>query len=495
VPTGGPFGDAARKEVNLIARLRPDVTIEQAASEIVALSEQLDVDAAPNAIRGLVPIVRPFADVVIGDVRAPMLYLFTAVALVLLIASANVANLLLMRAEARRGELALRVALGAARGRIVSEVLIESLILALVAGVAGLVLAEWSLGAFVRLAPDGLPRAESVRIDGTVLVFSVGVVLVTALLAGLAPALFSMRAELMSHLRAASAGVTGPGIRISGRQILVVTQIALVVTVLAAAGLLIRSFLRLQTVDLGLSADRLVLVELHVPPGRLADRRRHAAFLDQISGRLQSAPAISAATPVNLQPFSGQGWDVPRMTAEGQDAQQSTRNPSLNLESIHPNYFEALQVPLVRGRSFAASDREGAAAVAIVSEDVANQLWPGDDPIGRRLKMGRIDSPDAWYTVVGVAGPTRYRELMQPRPTLYLPAAQFQMTATMMVLRTTASLELVTSIARAEVQALDRAIEVMRREFRTWLARQVQCLLSRHFRRHRCCCQPLVSTR
>ena len=154
------------------------------------------------------------------------------------------------------------------------------------------------------LAPDGLPRAESIRIDGTVMAFSVGVVLVTAILAGLAPAVFSMRAELMSHLRAASAGVTAPGIRISGRQILVVTQIALGRDRAGRGRFIDPSFVRLQTVDLGLSADRLVLVELHVPPGRLADRRRHAAFLDQISGRLESAPAISAATPVNLRPFS-----------------------------------------------------------------------------------------------------------------------------------------------------------------------------------------------
>ena len=462
VPTDGPFGDAARREVNLTARLRPGVTIQQATSELVALSGQLEARAPADSIRGLVPVVRPFADVVLGDVRAPLIYLFGAVGLVLLIASANVANLLLMRVESRRGECALRAALGASRTRILVEILVESLIVAVLAGITGVATASWVLGALMALVPNGVPRAESVGIDATVILFSVGVVFATALLAGFAPALLSTRTELTAQLRAASSGLTGSRAALRGRRTLVVTQVALAITVLAAAGLLIRSFLSLQSVDVGLPADRLVLVELHVGQERLADRRRHAQFLDEITARLESVSSISAATPVNLQPFSGQGWDLPHITAEGQDAEQSARNPSLNVESIHPNYFETLQVPIVRGRSFAASDRERMPAVAIVSEDTASRLWARSDPIGKRLKMGRIDSPGAWYTVVGVAGQTRYRELMRPRPTLYLPAAQFQMTATMIVLRTTAPVELVASVARARVQALDRTIQVMR---------------------------------
>ena len=237
VPTNGPFGEAARREVNLIARLRSGVTIEQATSEIVALNERLEAEAPANAIRGLFPVVRAFADVVVGDIRTPMLALFGAVGLVLLIASANVANLLLMRAEARRGELALRAALGASRSRILSQVLVESLVIAVLAGVAGLAIALWSLQALITLVPDGLPRAESVRIDATVLSFSLGVVLVSALLAGLAPALLSMRADLVSQVRATTNGITSSaGSR--GRRALVVAQVALAVTVVAAAGLL-----------------------------------------------------------------------------------------------------------------------------------------------------------------------------------------------------------------------------------------------------------------
>jgi putative ABC transport system permease protein len=459
-PTTGPFGDA-RREVNLVGRLRPGVTLEQAASEITTLSRRLDADAPPSSLRDLVPVVRPFADVVVGDVRGAMLALFGAVGLVLLIASANVANLLLMRSEARRVELALRAALGAGRGRIVRQVLAESVVLAALAGVTGFAVTWWTLQPLVRLVPDGLPRVESVRIDVMVVVFSIAVVFLTALLAGLAPAFLSMRADLVSQLRGGGHGITrSSGTR--GRRTLVVAQVALAVVVIAAAALLIQTVQRLQSVDLGMPADRLVLLDLHIPQAKYVDRRRHTQFLDDVIAQLEAVPTISAATPVNVSPFSGQGWDLPRFTAEGQDADRLAANPSLNLESIHPNYFETLAVPIVRGRAFTAADREGAMDVAIVSEDVAVRIWPGENPIGRRLKMGGLGSQNPWYTVVGVAGQTRYREVVTPRPTLYLPAAQFQMTATMLVLRTTSSLELIASLARDRVRTVDRDVHVMR---------------------------------
>jgi putative ABC transport system permease protein len=461
VPTSGPFGDAARREVNLIARLRPGVTIEQATSEIAGLTQRLEAAAPADTLRGLIPVVRSFVDVVVGDVRTAMVALFGAVGLVLLIASANVANLLLMRGEARRGELAVRVALGAGRGRILRQVLAESLVLAAVAGVAGFAVTWWSLRALITLVPDGLPRVESVRIDATVVLFSIAVVFVTALLAGLAPALLSIRADLVSQLRSGGRGATGAAAA-HGRRTLVVAQVALAVTIVAAAGLLIRSVLRLQSVDLGLPAHRLVLIELDMPQTKYTERRRHAQFLDDVTARLEAVPAISAATPVNVSPFSGQGWDLPRFTADGQSAEQAAANPSLNLESIHPNYFETFEVLLVHGRAFTAADREGAIDVAIVSDDLATRTWPGENPIGKRLKMGGPDSQGTWYTVVGVAAQTRYRELASPRATLYLPAAQFQMTATMLVLRTTAPLELVASLARDRVRTVDSDVQVMR---------------------------------
>lgn len=462
VPTGGPFGDAARSEVDLLARLRPGVTLEQAASELTALTRRLEADAPPNLPRGLVPVVRSFEDVVVGDVRTAILALFAAVALVLLIASANVANLLLMRGEARRSELALRAALGARRGRIVRQLFAESLVLALAAGTAGLAVTWCSLQMLIAVIPDGLPRVESVRIDLTVVLFTIGTAFVTALLAGLAPAVSSMRRDLLSQLRSGGTGVTGSPVR-RGRRVLVVVQVALAVTIVAAAGLLTRTLLQLQSVEIGLSADRLVFVHLPLPQTKYADRARHEQFLDEVMSRLEAIPTIAAATPVNVPPFSGEGgWDVPRFAAEGQGVDRAAANPALNLESVHPSYFETFGVALVRGRGFTETDRPGAPEVAIVSEDVAAQTWPGEDPIGKRIKMGGEDSRAPWHTVVGVAAPTRYRELTKPRPTLYLPAAQFQMTAQMLVLRTTASVDLVASLARDSVRSVDPDVQVMR---------------------------------
>ena len=461
VPATAPFADASRREVNLIGRVRPGVTLEQASTEITALAGRLDAGAPPGTPRDLVPVVRSFTDVVVGDARGAMLALFSAVCLVLLIATANAANLLLMRGEASRGELALRIALGAGRGRIVRQAIAESFVLTLAAGIAGILGAWWILQGLAALAPDGLPRPESIRLDAAVIFFAGVAVLLTAVLAGAAPAILGTREEVGAQLRATRGATTGSG-AFRGRRALVVAQIALAVAVVAAAGLMVRSIARLQAVDLGLPAHDLVLVDLHLPHAKYASRGRHARFLDDAIAQLEGVPAIAAVTPVNLSPFSGQGWDLPGFTAEGQDDDEASTNPSLNIESIHPNYFETFAVPIVSGRAFREADREGSLEVAIVSEDLAARTWPGDTAIGKRLKMGRPSSDGAWYTVVGVARSTRYREVAAPLPTLYLPAAQFQMTATLLVLRSHASLELLTTIARDRIRGVDPDVQVLR---------------------------------
>jgi predicted permease len=322
-------------------------------------------------------------------------------------------------------------------------------------------MAWWGLRALIALVPGGLPRVDFVPIDIGVVLFTGAVAVVTAAMAGVAPALALARADLMADLRAGGRGVAGSSARY-GRQLLVVVQVALAVAIVAAAGLLTRSLLRLQAVDLGLSAGRLVFVELAVPPG-LAGSPRHARFLDEVVSRLQDVPGVAAATPVNAPPFTGiSGWDVPVFTAEGQGVHEAAMNPALNLESIHPGYFDTVGVTLLRGRPFNAADREGTVSVAIVSADVAARTWPGQDPIGRRLKMGDPESADGWLTVVGIVAPTRYRELAAARPTLYLPARQFLDTAQTLVLRTALPVEQVTSAVRSGIAAVDPAVRVMR---------------------------------
>jgi putative ABC transport system permease protein len=459
---GNPaFREGVLRDVDLVARLRPVATIEQARSELAGVTSRLEADAPPDALRGRTPVVRSYEDVVVGDVRPALLLLFGAVGLVLLIASANAANLLLLRGEARRPELALRVALGAGRGRLARQLLAESLLLALAAGIVGLAVSWWTLHAVVALVPDGLPRAESVRADAGVVAFTVAMAFLTAALAGLAPALSLARADLAAHLRSGGRGATGSAAR-WGRRGLVVAQVALAVTVVAAAGLLTRSLLRLQAVDMGLAADRLVFVRLALPRAKYADGTRHLQFLKDVVAELEAAPGIEGATPVHTPPFAGTGgWDAPEFTAEGQGVERAATNPSLNLESIHPNYFETFGVTLVRGRGFTESDRRGAPDVAVVSEDVAARTWPGEDPIGKRVKLGGLESSEPWRTVVGVAGPTRYRELRAPRPTLYVPAEQFIAAAEMLMLRTSSPLTLVAGLVRERVRAVDPDVPVL----------------------------------
>ena len=445
--------------VDLIARLRRGATIEQAASELGGLTARLESEAPPDATRGLTPVVRSYEDVVVGDVRLTLFVLFAAVGLVLLIASANVANLLLMRAQGRRVEMAIRATLGASRSRLARQMLAESLVLALASGAAGLAVTWWGLPAVIALVPDGLPRVDSIRLDAGVFGFAMAIAFITSALAAMAPALSASRIDLVSQSRS---GMRGSGAR-QGRRTLVVVQVALAITVVAAAGLLTRSVLQLEAADMGLTAEELVLVRLALPRAKYVERDRRLQFLDDVVTELEATPGIAGATPVNTPPFAGTGgWDASTFTAEGQSADRARENSSLNVESIHPNYFATVGVSLIRGRGFRPADREGAPHVVIVSEDVAARTWPGTEPIGKRLKLGGATSEDPWRTVVGVARRTRYRELREPRATVYLPAAQFMFAADAIVLRTASPAGVVAGAARERIRAIDPAVHVMR---------------------------------
>ena len=449
-----------RVDVDLIGRLRRGVTLEQARGELQTLTAVLEERGPASAPRGMTVVAHSYDEVVTGDVRAALLMLFAAVTFVLLVASANVANLLLLRAEARRRELAIRAALGGGRRRLMRQLISESVLLAGIAAVAGLVVAWFALDALVALVPEGVPRVESIRIDWAVVLFTIAVTLATAAAAGVAPAILSAGRDLTSHLRGARV-TTASGSR-RGRRMLVATQVALAVVVVAGAGLLTRSLLRLQALETGMAAERLVFVQLALPEAKYNDRTRHLQFLDRAVAELEAVPDISGATPVNAAPFSGTGgWDA-LFTAEGQSADRAAANPLLNLEAIHPNYFATVGVPIVRGRAFTRADRQGAPEVAIVSEDVAARAWPGEDPVGKRVKFGGGDSPFAWRLVVGVARPTRYRELREPRPTLYLPAEQFIISAQMLVVRSAAPLTRVSSMVRDRLRRVDPDVRVMR---------------------------------
>lgn len=450
------------RDVELVGRLRPGVTIEQASSELASMLARLDAAQTGPSFVEFRPVVRAYKDVVVGNIDRALLLLFAAVGLILVIAAANVANLLRMRGETRRSELAVRAALGASRGRLVAAIAAESLVVALLAAGVGLVLSHWGLQTVTSVVPDGLPRLASIRTDPVIVVFTTGVAFLAAAVAGLAPALAASRIDLVAHLRAGGRGAIGLG-RARGRQLLVAAQVALAVTVVAAAGLLGRSLQRLQAVDMGLATDRLVFAELDPPGDRYADQNLRRQFLEAVTARIGEAPGIEAVTPINVQPFAGAtGWDLPRFTAEGQAADQVAMNPVLNFEAVYVPYFSTLGITIVRGRSFTDADREGAPRVAIVSDAMAAHTWPGQDPIGRRLKYGGIDSQREWLTVVGVAATTRYRELVTPRPTLYIPAEQFMSSAGRLAIRTNSDPAFVAGVVADAVQAVDPIVRVTR---------------------------------
>ncbi|HEY7511269.1 MAG TPA: ABC transporter permease, partial [Vicinamibacteria bacterium] len=418
----GTLREAVRQENVLLARLRPGVTREQAGLELQGLVGRLEVER--GGPRGLTVVVRSFDDVVVGDVRPAMLVLLAAVGLVLLIACANTANLMLVRGEARRSELAVRAALGASRGTLARQLLAESLLIALAAGLAGLLAARGALPLVLALVPGGLPRLEAVRIDATVALVTAALALVSAALAGVAPALFAARTDVASRLRSGRSHGAADAAR--GRRVLVVGQVALAVAVVAAAGLLARSLLRLQRVDMVLDADRLVVVALAFAPAGEKEAPMPPRFHDEVVTRLRGIPGVESATPVNNPPLAGvSGWDAPRSRAEGQTVELARGNPSLNVEAVYPNHFRTLGVPMRRGRAFTADDGPKAPLVAVVSADVAQRFWPSQDPIGKRIRMGLEDPDEPWRTVVGVVAPIRYRDLAVARPTLYVPAVQF----------------------------------------------------------------------
>lgn len=456
VPTNGPFGDAARREIDLVARLQPGKTIGEATSALQAVLDREEREAGAGGVRS-VANVRRFEDAVTGASRQPLLALLAAVALLLVVACANVANLQLMRAEDRRGELAVHVALGAGRARLVRLVLLEMLALSVAAAALGTPFAWWGVQGLLAVLPAALPRLDGVRMDAGVAAFVVALPLVMTAIASLPAVLFVRRGSIVEELAHGSRRTAASS---RGRRVLVVAQVAFAVAIVAAAGALVRGLIQLRTLDTGLSEDRLLFAELSLS-GAAADRARHAQVLDAVVDRVLALPGVVAATPVNAWPYGG-SWDVPVFTAEGQDAATAAANPALNFEAIGPRHFLTLGVAVVRGRAFSSDDRAGTTRVAIVSEDVATRTWPGADPIGRRLKIGGVDSSEVWLTVVGVAAGTRYRELAAARPTLYLPAAQFLDTAERLAIRTAAAPASVAPLIRGQVEALDPGIRVLR---------------------------------
>src|SRR5213080_1344628 len=361
-------------------------------------------------------------DVAIGDVRRPLLILLSAVGLVLLIACANGANLLLARASARRREMAVRHALGAGHARLVRQLLTESTLLALAAGIVGVVLAGSGLQALLAVWPHALPRTPEIALDAQVLAFSLGLALVTGVAFGLLPAWRASAPGIEQSLREDAPGATGGRRRLQST--LVVSEVTLALVLLVGAGLLVRSFIRLSNVNPGFDTRDVLAARIRLTPARYSAGAQQKLFFDNMLGSLQAHSGVQSAGLASTLPLSGNMF---MLVFDPRTVRPDYPEPVMILRSsdISPDYFTTFRIPIRRGRSFTAQDRAGAPPVAVINRATADQLWPGQDPIGRQLTFGGPRGPGAPITIVGLIDNLRSASLdTRPQPEIYRPAAQ-----------------------------------------------------------------------
>ena len=431
-----------REDYNIIGKLARGVSVAQAQSEMDAITARLRRDFPdvypPNG--GLTFSVVPLLEQVVGSVRRPVLMLLGAVGFVLLIACANVANLLLSRAVARRREMAVRAALGASRARIVRQLLGESLMLALGGGLLGIVLAEAGVMWIRAAQPADVPRVHAILVDGRVLLFTFAVSLVSGLLFGLAPALGTGKIDLHATLKDAGRGSAGAG-AVWGRghtlrRLLVVAELALSVMLLVGAGLLVRSFARLQTVAPGFNSAGVLTVELTMSGPKYANGGLVLDMYQRLWERLDALPGVISSGGVTSLPLS-QYFSWGPITVEGRTPAPGEAFLNADQRVAGGRYFETMQIPLIRGRLFTDEDRAQGQRVIIVDEFLAREIWPGADPLGKRVRLGDPKSEAPWQTVVGVVGRVKQYSLASDgRIALYLPQRQVPSRALYVVIRT-----------------------------------------------------------
>jgi putative ABC transport system permease protein len=450
-----------------VARLKPGATLEQAQTEMDMIAKRLEQEY-PDSNTGVRARLDPLLDRVVGKASRALWMLLGAVAGVLFIACANVANLLLARAAARQKEMALRAALGAGRWQIVRQLLTESLLLAAVGGVVGLLLAHWCLELILALGHNAIPRAAEIRMNGGVLVFTALAAALTGVLFGLAPAWEASRPALQTMLKDSSRGATTGHNRL--RQGLIVAEVSLTLMLLIGTGLLLRSFQNLQTVNPGFSSERVMSFRLDLPKQKYAALDQQNRFYQALVEKLHALPGVQAAgvaTRCPLEPFN---W-LANYQIEGQPAPASSDRPTMDVSVASPDYFRAVGIPLLRGRAFTdqdnrehlhgsgrENDNNAGLNVVIVDEEFAHRHWPNEDPIGRRVRIpwGEPEQNPV-LTVVGVVARVKIRELSEQGgfPQAYLPAWQLPETGRAVVVKTSVSPETLFSAVREQVSSLD----------------------------------------
>ena len=443
-----------------LARLKPNTAIEQTNAVLSTMAARLAQDH-PESRKGWSNQARPLLDYVVGkQLRASLLVLLAAVGFVLLIACINVANLLLTRAAAREHELALRLALGAGRGRLLRQLLTESLLLAVLGGGLGLLLAIWGVDLLTTLVPADTPRLDEIKVSGGVLVFTLAVTLLTALLCGLLPAWQATRANLNTTLKEA-ARTTAGGVR--GRRwrgALVVVEVASALVLLVGAGLLLRSFARVQQVDPGLRVEGLVTMELTAARARYPDEARVAAFYRELLERIKATPGVESAALSSALPLNGGGFFLGRaFLAEGRPEPPAGTDVAGQWNVVSPDYFKTMGTRLIKGRDFDERDSATGNPVIIVNETFARRAFPNEDPLGKRVRSWRDENK--LREIVGVVADVRYfgrdDEL---RGLVYVPHAQNTWSTMALNVRTQGDPAAMSGALRAQIKAVDKDLAI-----------------------------------
>jgi putative ABC transport system permease protein len=436
-----------------IGRLKPGVTLQQARSEIQTFKSSFSGERFDFNLL-------PVNDYLVGDVRLALVALLVAVSLVLLIAAVNVANLTLVRAEARVKEISIRTALGASRGRIFRQSLTESLLLTIAGAVVGVLLAMWGVELLLKLAPEGLPRLSEIRIDARVLGWTALVSLLTGVIFGFAPAWQSSRLDLNETLKEGGRGAAQGAARQRWRNLLVITELSLAMMLLISAGLLVKSLWRLQRVDVGVNAERVLTMRLALRGERYAEPQQARDFYSRLVEQVRSLPGVRTAAVSNSLPPDDTDFSSD-FTIEGRSIEPGQQAPIAYFIRVSPDYFRVLDIPLRSGRFFNAADSANAPRVMLINKTFQRQFFLNEDPIGKRVNLGNAKEPN-WNLIVGVVEDVKYNGLAdEVQPALYQPTAQEPSWGMSLILKTEVADPLsLTTAVRTEVRKLDQDLPI-----------------------------------
>ncbi|HKQ79008.1 MAG TPA: ABC transporter permease [Blastocatellia bacterium] len=439
--------------LGVVARLNPGFVIEQARAEMNALMGRLEKQY-PDTNRGWGAIVLPLLERFVGELRPTLYVLLAAVGFLLLIACANVANLLLARATVRHREVAIRSALGARRWRIVRQMLTESALLSLLGAAVGLLMAKWGMDALIGASPANLPRIGEVDLDWRVIGVAFGVSLLTGVVFGLLPALQAANPNLNEALKAGARGSTDTAGGKRVRSALVVAEVALAITLLIGAGLMLRSFARLQNVNPGYNAENVLTVGMSIPAARYKEGAQVVAFYERLLDQVSTMPGAQSAGLVDALPLAGGNYLS--FVIEGRTLQPTDNEPDAEHRVVSPGYFKAMGIQLIRGRMLSEQDHAQSPFATVISETMARRYWPNEDPLGKRINLGDPQT-SPWRTIVGIVGDVRNEGLnAEPNPQMYASFTQAPQRSLTLIVRGAGDPTGLIAGIRSNVAGLDR---------------------------------------